>query len=303
MDDAFARSHPVSYFQNQDTTQYGFMIKRILVALDPDSDTPVATRYAVDMAQRFQARLTGLGVVDMDSIESSARGGGIGSMYYAEKLREKLTEETRGRARALLSEFKRIADASECDHVELVEEGVPFERIVEDMKYHDLLIIGQDPHFFYAHPKKDTDTLAHVIAQTIGPSLVVPGTYRPVHRVLFATDGGEPGARALRRFIQMRPFGSDFELDVLHVESSESAESALYLELTRDYLADHGFTPNMISMKDSDVEACILSEAESRKADLIVAGAKTKSGIRHLRLGKSTGILLKNAKVPVFIDH
>ncbi len=279
------------------------MIKRILVALDPDSDTPVATRYAIDMAKRFNARLTGLAVVDMESIESSTRGGGIGSMYYAEKLRDKLTKETRGRASSLIKEFKQIADSSDCDHVELVEEGVPFERIVEDMKYHDVLVIGQDPHFFYAHPKKETETLARVIAQTIGPSLVVSGSYRPVRRVLVATDGGEPGARALRRFIQMLPFGSDIELDVLHVESKDSAESALYLELTRDYLADHGFTPNIVSMKDNDVEACILREVKNRKADLIVAGAKTKSGMRNLHLGKSTKELLTMATVPVFIDH
>ncbi|PIQ60595.1 MAG: universal stress protein UspA [Bacteroidetes bacterium CG12_big_fil_rev_8_21_14_0_65_60_17] len=279
------------------------MIKRILVALDRDSDTPVATRYGIDMAKRFTARLTGLAVVDMESIESSARGGGIGSMYYAEKLRERLTEETRGRARKLLDEFKRIADTSACEHVELVEEGVPFERIVEDMKYHDVLVIGQDPHFFYAHPKKETQTLARVITQTIGPSLVVPGTYRPVKRVLFATDGGEPGARTLRRFVQMQPFGSDIDIDVLHVESTESAESALYLELTRSYLADYGFKANVLSMKDSDVEDCILREADNLESDLIVAGAKTKSGIRHVHLGKSTQVLLTRSKVPVFIDH
>lgn len=295
---------PIAYHTfEQDITSYDPMIKRILVALDTDSDTPVATRYGIDLARRSNARLTGLAVVDMGSIESSARGGGIGSMYYAEKLREKLTEETRERARQLIGEFKQIADTSECNHIELVEEGVPFERIVEDMKYHDMLVIGQDPHFFYAHPKKDTDTLARVIAQTIGPSLVVPGSYRPVKRVLFATDGGEPGARALRRFIQMLPFGSDFELDVLHVESKDSAESALYLELTRDYLTDHGFTPNIIHMKDTNVEACILSEVEKRNADLIVAGAKTKSGMRHIHLGKSTHELLTKAAVPVFIDH
>ena len=57
------------------------MIKKILVALDPDMDTPVATRYAADIAQRHDAEVTGLAVVDMGSIEASSRGGGIGSMY------------------------------------------------------------------------------------------------------------------------------------------------------------------------------------------------------------------------------
>ena len=63
------------------------MIKRILVALDTDSDTPSATRYATEIASRYDAELTGLAVVDTGSIDAGSRGGGVGSMYYAEKLR------------------------------------------------------------------------------------------------------------------------------------------------------------------------------------------------------------------------
>jgi nucleotide-binding universal stress UspA family protein len=50
------------------------MIKRILVALDPDSDSDsrVATQYAVQIAQQSDARITGLAVVDTRSIEASS---------------------------------------------------------------------------------------------------------------------------------------------------------------------------------------------------------------------------------------
>lgn len=279
------------------------MIKRILVALDSDSDTPVATRYAIAVARRTNARLTGLAVVDMDAIESSARGGGIGSMYYAEKLRDRLTSETRTKARSLLDEFEKEVESAGLDHVETVEEGVPFERIVEDMKYHDLLLIGKDPHFFYAHPKKDTDTLARVIENTIGPSIIVPQTYREVKKVLFATDGGAPSARALRRFIHLHPFGTDVELSIIHVKDSLDSESELYLEMARSYLQDHGFSPKVISMQDRHPAACVLAEAKNRGVDLIVAGAKTSSAFRSIHLGKSTSELIKGSDIPVFIDH
>ncbi len=49
------------------------MIRRILVALDLDSDTTVATRYALEIARRFGARVTGVAVVDMGSIEASVK--------------------------------------------------------------------------------------------------------------------------------------------------------------------------------------------------------------------------------------
>ncbi|MDA0378587.1 MAG: universal stress protein [Bacteroidetes bacterium] len=53
------------------------MIKRILVALDPDSDTVVAVQYAISIAQQTSARITGLAVVDTKNIEASSRGGAI----------------------------------------------------------------------------------------------------------------------------------------------------------------------------------------------------------------------------------
>ena len=141
------------------------MIKRILVALDPDSDTPVATRYAADVATRYEAEVSGLAVVDLENIEADTRGGGIGSMYYAEKLRENLTEETRAAAERLIATFDRALEGSGIVHRNRVEEGVPVRRIVEDLKYYDLLVIGKDPHFFYGNPTQETDILAHVLDQ------------------------------------------------------------------------------------------------------------------------------------------
>ena len=47
------------------------MIKRILVALDPDEDTPLATRYAIELAKRTEASITGLAPVDTTRIPLS----------------------------------------------------------------------------------------------------------------------------------------------------------------------------------------------------------------------------------------
>ena len=106
------------------------MIKKILVALDADTDTPVATRYAADIARRHNAEVTGLAVVDMGSIEASSRGGGIGSMYLMEKLQENLTAEARSVARQLTGEFNAAMKDSGVGFDAQVEEGVPFERSV-----------------------------------------------------------------------------------------------------------------------------------------------------------------------------
>ena len=277
------------------------MIKRILVALDMDSDTPVATRYAIEIGMRYSSRLTGLAVVDMGSIESSAFGGGIGTMYYADKMREQLTEDAREKARILTENFALLCN--EVDHVELVEEGVPFERIVEDMKYHDLLVVGEDPHFFYSHPKSKTDTLAHVVEKTIGPTLVVKKEYIEVKKVLIAFDGSNEAARAMRRFFMLNPFGCDGEMVIMNIYEDDIDASKFILSMAQSYAAAHGFEATTVSMKDSDFKNAILAELHASNADLIVIGVHIKRTLTGKKLGDTTSFLLEHSEVPVFMDH
>jgi nucleotide-binding universal stress UspA family protein len=279
------------------------MIKRILVALDLDSDTPIATQYALEIASRYDALVTGVAVVDMGSIEASIKGGGIGSMYFAEKLRDNLTEEAREKAQDLANDFKKALENSSVKHSVVVEEGVPFRRIVEDMKFNDVLIVGNDPHFFYSHPKKHTHTLARIVEHTIGPTIVVSDIHREVKRVLIATDGTDQAARATRRFIDLEPFGQDIDLQVITVSESASSDAELLLQLTKSYIEDHGFQVSVKQVMEGSPKKAIMQEAGSFNADLIVMGAHTRTTLRAEKLGETTGYILENAGIPVFVDH
>lgn len=280
------------------------MIKKILVALDPDSDSVVATRYATDIARRFNASVTGLAVVDLGSIESGTKGGGIGSFYYAEKLREKLTTETRAKARELLDAYERAMQDTDVEHLELVQEGVPFERIVEDMKYHDLLIIGREPHFFYGHPKAETpDTLARVVKTTVSPTIVVGKAYTSIRRVVIAYDGSPASARSARDFAYMMPFGRDVNVHVVTVYSKDASESELTLSLMEKFLKAHDIEATTASVKSSDARAAILEYTHSVDADLLVAGAHSVSGIKRIAFGSITEKLLKDCPLPMFLNQ
>ena len=274
------------------------MIKRILVALDPDSDTVVAVQYAISIAQQTSARITGLAVVDTKNIEA------IGSMYYADKLRENLTQETRQEARRLIQDFEKAVEGSGVPHLEVVEEGVPFERIVEDMKYHDLLVMGCDPHFFYGHPKMRTDTLAGVFHHTVGPTIVVPKEFRSVKKVLYATNGENSSSRALKRFLELNPFGKNLEFDVFFVYEKDSrADAEFHLQLTKDYLADHGHSARVWGVTGSDKAAQILAKADEAGSDLIVAGSTTSKGITGYHMSRTTDRLTDNHRLAVFVEH
>lgn len=278
------------------------MIKKIIVALDPDTDTRVATRYAIEIADRFDAQVTGLAVVDTDSIDSSSRGGGIGSFYYAEKLKDKLTDDTRKIASELIESFENDVKASGVKFSDRVDEGVPFERIVEDLKYHDLLVMGKDPHFFYAHPDKDTQTLARIVKKTVGPTLVVGESYRDIKKVMIAYDGSPAASRVVQRLAQLRPFGDDIEVTVLNVHHNHEDDSKLLLSLVAQYLLAHGIEAKTVSRDGRKPQDEILKLLEEIDADLLVAGAHAVSAVSKLAFGSTTSNLLKNCSIPMLLD-
>ena len=280
------------------------MIRTILVALDPDTDTPVATRYAGEIAQRYDAEVTGLAVIDMGSIEAGTRGGGIGSMYLMDDLRKDLTEEARDTAHQLIGEFEDAMQGMGVDYDAHVKEGVPFERIVEDAKYHDLLVMGNEPHFFYSHPEEKTRTLARAVRDSVAPIFVVRHAYRPVNRVLIAYDGSGPAARTLQYYVHLSPFGQEPALEVLHVHGRGAKDdSELMMRLVKEYLGKHGFKARTSSISGDDPVQAITDYASKTEADTVVLGGHSVSKLRQLAFGSTTASLLEESPAPLFLYH
>jgi nucleotide-binding universal stress UspA family protein len=285
------------------------MLKRILVVLDFDTDTSVATRYAIDIAQRHGAEVTGLALVDRKGIRSEASGAGLGAMYYAEKLQHQLSDEARAQAHHLLHTFAAELDSAGIRHTDdHVEEGVPFERIVEDMKYHDLLIAGHESHFFYPSRDKRTRTMDEVVEKGAAATLVVEPTYRPVRRVLIAYDRSVSAARAMQKFAELNPFdGEHLEIDLVNVRGEGDgarAESELMLGLAKSYLDAHGFSSvEGTSLPGGHAKERLLEHADRTRADLIVAGAHSQSGIKEFFFGSTASGLIDAAEIPLFLYH
>lgn len=286
------------------------MIKRILVALDFDSDTTVATQYAIEIAQRNDAEVTGLAIVDQKGIESESAGAGLGAMYYAEKLQEKFSAEARAQAHHLLREFTGELDRAGVRHVDdHVSEGVPFERIVEDMKYHDLLVVGDKTHFFYPDRDRPTHFLNDIVRQGAAATLVAEAEYRPIRKALIAFDGSLTAARTMQKFAQLNAFDAgSLEVAVLHVREhggdEARAESELLLRLAKSYLLPHGFARvEAMSVEGAGVQRTILSYAERSQADLVVAGAYAKSGLSTFFFGSTAKGLIEECRLPLFLYH
>ncbi len=285
------------------------MIKRILVALDYDADTPVATQYATEIARRQGAEVTGLALVDRRAIEADAGGAGIGAMAYAEKLQDQLSHEAHAQAKLLLDGFHAELDAAGVRHPSSrVDEGSPVERIVDDMKAHDLLIAGHESRFFYPDRDRRTHALDAVVGDSPAATLVVEDRYQPIRRVVVAYDGSVGAARAMQQFAQLAPFDpAAVEVEVAHVRGTGEdarAESELQLGRAQTYLAAHGFAQVAAqSLSGSSPKDRLLEYCRQHHGDLLVAGAHSQSRVKEFFFGSTTKGLIENARIPLFLYH
>ncbi len=283
------------------------MIKRILVALDPDPDTPVATRFALRLAKRFDAGITGMAVVDTTNFHIEAGGGGLGGGFYGHEIWTELTEDTRKEALRLLENFKSMVEKENVNHTAIKKEGVSYLRIIEEMKYHDLLIVGRDPHFYYGDPEVETDTLAQVVKGGVAPTLIVTEEYNEVEKVLIAFDGSAPAARSLQGFVQLLPYGKDIDIELLNISKGDSTDdidqSAAVLNQAETYLKSHNF--NYVSKKvmgKGKPSDQILERGREFEPNLIVLGAHSVSAVRRATFGSTTHDLIKKTETPLFLS-
>lgn len=283
------------------------MIKRILVALDPDDDTPVATNYAIRLAKRFDASLTGLAVIDTGNIPTNIGVGGFGAEYYGQEVKENLSAETREIADNLIREFHRMVEKAGVNLRTIKREGTSWRQIIDEMKYHDLLVVGRDSRFFYNEPYRNTDTLAQVVRGGVAPALVVTDEYRDIEKVLIAFDGSNPSARSLKSFVHLLPYGKDIDIDLLYVcEKSKKQELELassILGKASTYLRDHNFNYiNQTILEKGTAADEILKYQEEKNPDLVLLGAHSVSALRRAAFGSTTHELITKSKGPLFLS-
>lgn len=278
-------------------------MKRILIALDPDPDTPVATEYGIALAKKYGATVTGLAVVDTSNIYPTGIVGEPDFTHHARNLWEELTDESREVAENLLTRFEKRVQKANVAFTSVKNEGASYERIIEGMKYHDLLIIGRDSHFFYNEPNRDTKTLAQVVKNGVCPTLVVTEQFKKLNRVLVAFDGSGPSARSMKSFAQFLA-APEMEIDLLTVQTKANTESAEEINgYAKAYLHDHGITSvqSHIVKHDSPEEA-ILEHQSDISADCSVLGAHAVSAIKRLAFGSTTHELITKTASPLFLS-
>ncbi|MDS0477699.1 universal stress protein [Natrinema sp. 1APR25-10V2] len=281
------------------------MYETVLVPTDGSSTATTAARGAIALAQRFDASLHAISVLE---------NGDLPDDLDPETL-ESLTDSAE---RALTAVEDLTADAGVAATTSLVDPSGPVhEAIVDYALEHDVDVIVMGTH---GRTGADRLVIGSVAERTLRvspiPVLAVPEAAvleRDFGRILVPTDGSEPATAAADHAIALAT-ATDAMLQVVHVVDTDAVpeESAGASVLEAFEAAGQHAVDDVVDRADEAgvraVEASVLSGtpaqaildyAAQRDTALVVVGTHGRAGLDRYLLGSVTENVVRRAETPV----
>jgi nucleotide-binding universal stress UspA family protein len=214
------------------------MIKRILVGIGGTPFTDVAIQRAIELANIHGSTLTGVTVVDLKQLQ---RVGPVpmGAGAYAEKLRKMRADITEERVEKALAKFGKTCREANITYKIEREAGDPFELMISHARYNDLTIFGLRSLFDYGFTTEPRDTLIRLVSQGVRPIIAVSPQFREIGKVLIAYSGSMESAKAMRHYVQSRPWPNVSLRVVFFGKKNQYSDNRL--KAASEYCRAHGF--------------------------------------------------------------
>lgn len=279
--------------------------KKILVAFDGSESSKNALRQAITLAESEKCWLKVLAVVP--SYEGDLELVGVSDIGNVLK----------GPMDRLVKAAEEIAASASVNVITDTEQGKPYEKIIDvaDEERCDLIVMGRRGLRRIERVLMGSVT-SRVISHSSRDVLVVPrGASIGWKKILLATDGSEPSARALDRAAD---FASSYggELAVLSVADvpaeffGEAPDIGKRLveqarkraEEAKSQAAQRGVTAEAL-VRQGDAHQVIVDVAADLGADVIFMGPRGRKGVKKLVMGSVTEKVIGYATCPVLVVH
>lgn len=276
--------------------------KTMLVHCDASKAKPKCLQVAVDLAQKFDARLVGLHArvpFEMPSFYDDG-GFGMGPLIEAHEERVKADEEiSRGYFRDAV---KGKSVTSEWQ----VMDGRVEDAVMIRARYADLIVVGQSAaDNAFATPANLPESVAMASGR---PTLVVPhiGASKPIgNKIMLCWNASRESARAAADAMPFLEAAKQVTILVVEPRPSGEGHGEEPGADVATWLTKHGV--NVVVQRecaaDADVGSVILSRAADLDIDLIVMGVYGHSRLREWVLGGASRTLLETMTVPVLMSH
>lgn len=277
------------------------MVRSVLVGVDGSAYSTAAVEFGIRWAQRWDAVLVGLGIVDAPTI-CKAEPVPLGATAYKVHRDETRLADARHQVAQFLEHCaQQCAKAGVMCQVRQ-EVGAPAECLLLEAQRYDLIVLGQHTFFHFETQERADDIHYTMLKQSPRPVVTVPQTLPAGQAVVVAYDGSLQATRALQMF-QSVWLDSSHEVHVVCVDPDQG-HAARCIERAMDFLRQHKVVAQAHAIATSEAPAHVLLEqVQQVEASLLVMGAYGRSTLREFFGHSVTRTLLQESPVPLFLYH
>jgi len=285
-------------------------LKDVLVYVDQTADSLERLRLAADLAIRHDSHLTALYAREWSRVQLDRRKAaelGLVSARGLSTLDEDIEAEIAAaadRMRATLTELSRVRGL----HAELLGiDGVAATAVPQYARYSDLCILGRDVP---DGPASVNYTFSEQLLFVTGrPVLFVPGNHAFAslgRHVAVAWNSSRPAARSLNDALPLIERAERTTVIMINPSGFIDAHEGPPGERMIEHLRRHGATVEATRIEGvprGDIAGRLQREAQTRGADLLVAGAFGHPRLWEKMLGGVTHELIAKMTLPILMSH
>ena len=274
-------------------------LKDILTIVDLAGAQPAA-KYAVDLAVRNDAHVTGLSIA-FEPVVPAFAAAPMPADYLSVAHDQAIAAAKD--ARAAFDDIARVAAAKSESRVAEILTGGPVENVLRHCRTTDLVVVGQlNPDA--PEPMREL-IIESILFESGVPVLLVPYigvTKTEAKNIVIGWDGSSTATRAVHASLPILEQADT--VTVLQVERGSSGSSHPDTEIAA-YLARHNLdvTVEVITNPQTGVGDTLLNYVSDNGNDLVVMGGYGHSRIREFLFGGATREILSSMTIPVFMTH
>ena len=278
------------------------MIKSMLVPTDGSPNSMVAAEYACWLANRFDAGLQGLHVIDIRALEGPFVHDISGSLGFS-PFQNWVTEYRRvleQRAETILEQLEAHC-VSQGRQIQVhAATGIIASIISEEARKVDLVVIAQHGEHQQWSAGLLGSTAESVVRKSPRPVLLCPAAFQQVRQLQVAYDGSVPASHALQAACVISDT-VDVSLEAVIVTDDDDGYARLAEEIAA-YVAPYELKIAVTRLR-GDAGPALLEHTEQADGALLVMGAFGHTRLRDLLVGGTTAYIMRRASSPLLLCH
>ena len=276
------------------------LFKDIVVNLGAGKSGKIVGDYAISIASRLEAHITGIAIAFVPDIQRA------GTAFLSVEKIEALQRDNEAATETIVEWFAAATASAgvlaekRILHANMSNAADQFGRIARRF---DLAIVGQvEPD---GSPVQAT-VCESTLFESGRPMIIVPYVQTAtlkLDRIMVCWDGSRPAARAIADAMPFLKRAKNIE--VVSVTSERGTQHEIEGADMGHHLAHHGLKVEVtrIMRGELDVEDVLLSHAADSGADFMVMGGYGHSRLREFVLGGVTRSILRTMTVPTLMSH